>query len=186
MFRSITLKNTPIRAPNQGKAFNSRECDVWGWRWWWRVAEEPVARLHFPWEGRDTDTDTSLMYLRVVPRDRRRQIHGRLFPLVTWALLTAQWPTPPPAPTPPVCIYRRGRGSPLSLISIYTCTDAFQSSPPPPTCIIPLLLFYSTRTATCNLHPSLFLSNFTASLIRWKSIDDKADSRRCWLPFPHF
>lgn len=47
--------------------------------------------------GRDTDTDRGfdVLGLRLNrPRDRRRQIHGRLFPLVTWALLTTPMTKP--------------------------------------------------------------------------------------------
>lgn len=49
--------------------------------------------FHFPWEGgsgRGRDTDIGFETLK--PRDRKRQIHGRLFPLVTWALLTTHYP----------------------------------------------------------------------------------------------
>lgn len=75
----------------------------WGFGW------EVVLLFHFPWEDGSDRTEGGQRYgygqsfwcigfeTKFKPRDRRRQIHGRLFPLVTWALLTTQWPNPNPS-----------------------------------------------------------------------------------------
>ncbi|KAK5843728.1 hypothetical protein PVK06_006186 [Gossypium arboreum] len=61
---------------------------------------ESVGRklFHLAWESGSDRAEIRLRteVLHVMgwrgeePRDRRRQIHGRLFPLVTWPLLTTQ------------------------------------------------------------------------------------------------
>ena len=64
--------------------------------------------FHFPWEGgsgRGRDTDIGFETLK--PRDRKRQIHGRLFPLVTWALLTTHYPMTKTKPPPSLFLFSR-------------------------------------------------------------------------------
>lgn len=86
----------------------------------WNV---PFSLGGWQWQrrgGRDTDTDRGfdVLGLRVIgPRDRRRQIHGRLFPLVTWPsfdypltnpllCFVTSAPPPPPPFSPPVLEYK--------------------------------------------------------------------------------
>jgi len=51
----------------------------------------PFSLGGWQWQ-RQRGRDTDIGFETLKPRDRKRQIHGRLFPLVTWALLTTHYP----------------------------------------------------------------------------------------------